>query len=42
LEAKEDSAIPGITASEGERPGIKAIIEADGQQYVHEADSAKA
>jgi predicted house-cleaning noncanonical NTP pyrophosphatase (MazG superfamily) len=37
MEAKEDFNIPGI--ADEERPGIRVIVNADGRDYVYEADT---
>jgi hypothetical protein len=39
LEAKEDFKIPGVVEVDGEHPGIRVIVNADGRQYVYEADT---
>jgi hypothetical protein len=39
MEAKEDFIIPGIAEIDGDHPGIRVIVNADGQRHVYEADT---
>ncbi len=39
VESKEDFSIPGIAEVEGEHPGVRVIVSADGRQYAYDADN---